>query len=91
MSEPSDPPRSVFGRIDQERILQSLDAASDDGIDSTFFAQAVTVDAWSADTSPHVPRDLPPPWRHADGSIDISALDAEARASFILHGPGGWA
>jgi hypothetical protein len=84
----SSAPRSVFGQIDQDRILSTLDVAADDGVDSDFFAAAVAADSWSADTSPHVPRDVETPWRHADGSVDIDSLDPEARAAFILHGPG---
>lgn len=29
--------RSVFAGVDQERVLQAFDAATDDGLESTFF------------------------------------------------------
>lgn len=33
---------SVFGSVDQEAVLANLGAATDDGVDSTFFADAIS-------------------------------------------------
>jgi len=38
----ADAARSVFGSVDQDAVLANLGAATDDGVDSTFFAEAIT-------------------------------------------------
>lgn len=49
--------RSVFAGVDQDKVLRAFDAATDDGLDSTFFTPAIDpaspapgpVGAWTAD------------------------------------------
>lgn len=71
--------RSVFGGIDQERILASFDTAVDDGLDSGFFDDALAEARDTARAAPDSDPDV----------IDFDRLDADARRAFILQGPGG--
>lgn len=49
--------QSVFAGVDQDKVLRAFDAATDDGLDSTFFTPASNaststagpVGAWTAD------------------------------------------
>lgn len=49
--------RSVFAGVDQDRVLRAFEAATDDGLDSTFFTPASSASppspapsgAWTAD------------------------------------------
>lgn len=71
-------PRSVFGAVDQERVLAGFDRAVDDGLDSSFFAEALT-QAQEEALRAELDADL----------IDIGLLDAASRRAFVLHGPRG--
>ena len=71
-------PRSVFGSVDQERVLAGFDRAVDDGLDSSFFDAALS-QAQEAAVRAELDADL----------IDFDRLDAASRREFVLHGPGG--
>ena len=71
-------PQSVFGSVDQERVLAGFDRAVDDGLDSNFFDTALS-QAQEAAIRAELDADL----------IDFDRLDAASRREFVLHGPGG--
>ena len=69
-------PRSVFGAVDQDRVLAGFDRAVDDGLDSSFFAEALT-QAQEDAVRAVLDADL----------VDFDRLDGASRRDFILNGP----